>query len=137
MEQTTAVADTILALERAALDRWGKGDPGGYLDIYAAEATYFDPTLALRVDGREALAAHLRPFAGTFTVDRYEFLHPHVNVAGSTAVLTYNLVNYTRGADLAETVSNRWNVTEVYMRSNGEWRIVHSHFSYTNPEAGN
>lgn len=32
-ERDTAV--TIIALERAALDRWGKGDPSGYLEISA------------------------------------------------------------------------------------------------------
>ena len=30
-------ADTIIRLERAALDRWGKGDPGGYLEIMATD----------------------------------------------------------------------------------------------------
>ena len=34
-------ADEILMLERAALDRWGKGDPGGFLELYAADITYF------------------------------------------------------------------------------------------------
>jgi hypothetical protein len=31
--------DSIIAAERAALDRWGKGDPQGYLDTYAPEIT--------------------------------------------------------------------------------------------------
>ena len=35
--------DTIIALERGALDRWGRGDPQGYLDLYARDVTYFDP----------------------------------------------------------------------------------------------
>src|SRR5207237_2413765 len=38
-----SVADTIIALERAALDRWGRGDPQGYIDTFAADITYFDP----------------------------------------------------------------------------------------------
>ena len=29
---TQAIADQIVMLERAALDRWGKGDPGGFLN---------------------------------------------------------------------------------------------------------
>ena len=32
----------VIAMERAALDRWGKGDPQGYLEIMANEMTYFD-----------------------------------------------------------------------------------------------
>jgi hypothetical protein len=35
--------DTIIALERGALDRWGRSDPQGYLALYAREVTYFDP----------------------------------------------------------------------------------------------
>ena len=33
--------DTIVALERGALDRWGKGDPQGFFDIMATGQTYF------------------------------------------------------------------------------------------------
>src|SRR5215813_8519984 len=36
-------ADQILMLERSALDRWGNGDPGGFLELYADDITYFDP----------------------------------------------------------------------------------------------
>ena len=41
----------IVALERAALDRWIALDPDGYLNLYAPDVTYFDPTTDLRVDG--------------------------------------------------------------------------------------
>jgi hypothetical protein len=30
----------IISLERAALDRWIRGDPDGYLSLYAKNATY-------------------------------------------------------------------------------------------------
>jgi hypothetical protein len=48
------VGDEILAFERAALDRWGKGDPDGYLVISAPDVTYFDPYVEHRLDGRAA-----------------------------------------------------------------------------------
>jgi hypothetical protein len=32
-------ADAIIAMERAALDRWGKGDPQGYVEIMAPDVT--------------------------------------------------------------------------------------------------
>jgi hypothetical protein len=44
-------AETIINFERAALDRWGKGDPGGYIEIMAPDVTYFDPTTKARADG--------------------------------------------------------------------------------------
>jgi len=36
-------AEMIVAMERAALERWGRGDPDGFLDISAPDVSYFDP----------------------------------------------------------------------------------------------
>jgi ketosteroid isomerase-like protein len=57
--------DTIVALERAALDRWNNGDPGGYLDSYAPEVSYFDPTTEKRIDGIDAMRANYAPLTAT------------------------------------------------------------------------
>src|SRR4029434_424296 len=89
-------ADQIILLERAALDRWGKGDPGGFLDLYATDITYFDPLTAARIDGHEAMVNYYRPWIGKIQVPRYEMLNPHVVLDGEMALLTYNLVNFIR-----------------------------------------
>jgi ketosteroid isomerase-like protein len=132
MTDLDATTTRILALERAALDRWGKGDPGGYLELSASGVTYFDPLVAMRVDGVTALADYYRPVTGTIAVDRYDLLNPQVVAAGDMVLLTFNLVNYNRTAD-AERVTSRWNCTEVYQRIDERWRIVHSHWSFTTP----
>ena len=49
------VANTIISIEKAALDRWGKGDPWGYTEISADEITYFDTSTERRIDGLESL----------------------------------------------------------------------------------
>ncbi len=36
----------ILARERAALERWYKGDPSGFVELLADEVTYFDDIAA-------------------------------------------------------------------------------------------
>ncbi len=38
-----SIREKLIVLEKAALTRWGKGDPGGYLEICAPEVIYFDP----------------------------------------------------------------------------------------------
>ena len=48
-------------------------------------------------------------------------------------VLTFNLVNYNPPVNGKETVLNRWNCTEVYRRAAGQWKIAHSHWSFTQP----
>ena len=55
------VAASVIALERAALDRWGKGDPQGYIEIYAPELTYFDPVQEKRIDGLDAMKKMIAP----------------------------------------------------------------------------
>ena len=45
------IASAIIALESAALERWGNGDPLGFLEICAPDVVYFDPNLESRIDG--------------------------------------------------------------------------------------
>ena len=128
-----SVADTIIGLELGALDRWGRGDPSGYLELYSSKATYFDPMQEKRVDGLDALKKVLEPIRGKVKVDRYEMIGPVVDSEGNVAVFSYNLVSHGQRPDGRGT-ETRWNVTAVYKREDGRWRIAHHHFSFTRPE---
>ena len=125
----------ILLLERGALDRWGKGDPGGFLDVYGTRVTYFDPLTATRIDGQQAMVDYYRPWAGKIQIARYEMLNPQVVVDGNMALLTYNLVNYITDAQGVESVGSRWNSTTVYQRRSDGWKTIHSHWSFTSHPA--
>ncbi|HZF72214.1 MAG TPA: nuclear transport factor 2 family protein [Gemmatimonadaceae bacterium] len=124
-------ADQILMLERGALDRWGKGDPVGFLELYAADITYFDPVTAMRIDGHHAMENYYRPWVDKIQIARYEMLNAHVVVDGNMALLTYNLVNYIRDAQGIESVGSRWNSTTVYQHYDNTWKAIHSHWSFT------
>ena len=126
--------DTIIAMERAALDRWGHGDPGGYLEIYAPEVTYFDPFTEKRVDSLEAMQKYLAPFKGKVKVDRFDMMDPKVQHHGDAAVLSFNLVSYGKTSGGGETALARWNASKVYSRIDGQWKIVHEHWSFIKPE---
>jgi ketosteroid isomerase-like protein len=125
--------ETIVALERGALERWGKGDPQGFFEIMAADQTYFDPMTAKRVDGQDALKKHIAPFTGKIKIEKVEMIDPKVQRSGDLAVLTFNLVDYGSQVDGGPKTTARWNSTEVYQRLNGSWKIVHSHWSYVTP----
>jgi len=127
-------SNSIVAMERAALDRWGAGDPRGYLEIMAPEVTYFDPVQPRRVDGLRAMTDLLVPFTGKIKVDRYDMVRPVVQHHGDAAILTFNLVSYRRQADGTEHAIAHWNSTETYARVDASWRIVHSHWSYVRPQ---
>jgi ketosteroid isomerase-like protein len=121
------VVEEIIAMEKAALNRWGKGDPNGFLEICAPDVVYFDPYLEMRVDGLPALTALYETIRGQVCFDRFELLNPHVQASADLAVLTFNYVSYT-----GDQIS-RWNCTEVYRREpDDRWRIVQTHWSYTN-----
>lgn len=42
------LAEEIIAMEKAVLARWGRGDPAGFLEITAPDVVYFDPYVASR-----------------------------------------------------------------------------------------
>jgi hypothetical protein len=121
----------VLEHERGALDRWGKGDPGGFLDIVSDDVTFFDPSLERRIDGRERLREYLEPIRGKISVDRDQIIEPRTQVVGEAAVLTFNYKSYDTEPDGSESLGAHWHATEVYAREGGTWRLVSTHWSYT------
>jgi len=123
------ISETIIALERAALERWGRGDPDGFLDISAPAVSYFDPFVERRLDGIAALGSMYAQLRGKIHIDRFEILEPRVQVSGDVAVLTYRFKSYG-----SESMMH-WNATEVYRRDDSGWKIVHSHWAFHQPRA--
>ena len=123
---SVAVAEQVIGLERAALDRWGKGDPSGFLEICAPDVVYFDPFLKRRIDGLVELTARYQGIRGKIHLDRYELLNPVVQGDDHLAVLTFNYVSWGNEGE------SRWNCTEVYRNDPYGWRIIQTHWSYTN-----
>ncbi|MFC2053393.1 YybH family protein [Chloroflexota bacterium] len=120
------LTDTIIAMECAALDRWGMGDPSGFLENCAPDVVYFDPNLERRIDGRDALGKYYEAIRGKVFSERYELLNPLVQRVGDAVVLTFNYVSYGGAED-----EYRWNCTEVYRQSGEGWEIIQTHWSYT------
>ena len=125
MPNEQEITKTIIALESAALERWGNGDPSGFLEICAPDVVYFDPYLEKRIDGIEALTQYYKTIWGQVRFDRFELLNPCVQISGELAVLTFNYVSYTGDKQ------SRWNCTEVYRYDNEQWKIIQTHWSYT------
>lgn len=128
---TCSVADTIIALETAALEAWLNGDPAPYLDLYVTDFTYFDPVHEKRLDGWQAVRDLYESMQGQIKMDTFDIIDPVVQSTDTMAVLTYNL--QTRAG---ETLWKE-NCTEVYkLEEEKGWRIVHSHWSLTGPPKG-
>lgn len=125
----TGVSATIIALEKGALEKWNQGDPSGYLDLSARDVVYFDPYTAQRLDGLDNLRKYYEPIKGQVQVFKYEMINPKVHAVNDMAVLTFNLLSYS-----GDKVY-KWNCTEVYrLEKKGQWKIVQTHWSFTQPE---
>lgn len=121
-----SASEEIVAMECAALERWGKGDPSGFLEICADDVVYFDPSLERRIDGLEQLTSYYEAIRGKLSIARFELLNPVVQFVSDAAVLTFNYVSYGGSED-----EYRWNCTEVYRRKGDRWEIIQTHWSYT------
>ena len=121
------VAEAIIELERAALERWGHGDPGGFLEISAPGLSYFDPFIERRLDGVAALRSMYDQIRGKIHIDRFEIIEPRVQVSGDVAVLTFRFKSYGGGSSM------HWNTTEVYRQDETGWRIIHTHWAFHQP----
>ncbi len=124
----SVVTETIIALETAALDAWHKGNPSPYLELYSKDFTYFDPAHERRLDGWDKIKELYESMRGKVKMDKFEMINPVVQATDTMAVLTYNLHSYS-----GETLWKE-NCTEVYrLEENNEWKIIHSHWSFTKP----
>jgi hypothetical protein len=117
----------VIALEQAALARWCRGDPSGFLELSAADVSYFDPFQPRRLDGIAELAALYATLRGQISAPHYEMIDPRVTLCGNAAVLSFRFNSW--GDDPAAAM--RWNCTEVYRYDDDGWRIVQTHWSLT------
>jgi len=126
--QPTSVAHELIELERAALARWLDGDPEGFLEISDEDVVYFDPFVARRIDGLAALREYYQPLRGKIHAQRFELIAPLVQQVGELAVLTFNFVSHGGNENALY-----WNCTEVYRRRAAGWKIIQTHWSFTQP----
>lgn len=123
----TDVANSIIEMEREALNRWGHGDPDGFLGISLPEVTYFDPFVEKRLDGLDALRTLYEQLRGQVEIADFELIAPRVQVAGDGAVLSFQFRSSGSEGKML------WNTTEVYRRTSDGWRIVHTHWAINRP----
>jgi ketosteroid isomerase-like protein len=122
--------DEILVLEKKAMERWRNGDPWGFVELSADDLIYIDVGLTKPIVGLDSFKEYMSQFEGKINFQRAEFIDPAVVHVGDAVLLTYNFhssVLSEEGEILGQTP---WNATEVFFRRNGQWKIVHTHWSY-------
>lgn len=124
------LTENLIALEKTAMEAWLNGNPSLFLELYSEDFTYFDPFIEKRLDGWDQIKEMYENIRGKIKADNFEMVNPVVQFIDSMAVLSYNL-NINSGEEVWKE-----NCTEVYrLEKDGEWKIIHSHFSPTKPSA--
>ncbi|WP_416061847.1 nuclear transport factor 2 family protein [Rhodococcus indonesiensis] len=123
------LAEHIIGLEKAALDKWFAGDVSGYRELWSRRSfTYFDGTNTERVENHDTVDKFLDELDGKLHADTYEFRSPRVQFGTDMALLTYQLFADTNLIDM------KYNCIELYQREDdSQWRVVHSTWSFIRP----
>lgn len=127
------ISQQIIELEKSFNERWSAGDNRGYLDAFDDEVSYFDPILEHILVGREKVVAWIDSIYSNPHIVRSEYLNPsvHVSDSGDFAVLGYNLKTYVLDGSGEEQQLRAWNATHGYRLIDGQWRIVHSNWAFS------
>jgi ketosteroid isomerase-like protein len=133
-QEYAGISAELMALESAAMERWRKGDPWGFIELYAPEVTYFDTGTPQRLNGLEAMRTELEQREGKIHYDVMEFIAPRVQAHGDMAVLTYRFFSTQLNPNGSIASRTPWNCSEVYARMDGNWRIIHNHWSFIKGE---
>jgi ketosteroid isomerase-like protein len=116
----------IIELEKKGLDEWSNGNPEGYTQHLAPEATYFDDIAAQNgLKGSTSIGNYLASLNGKVPVHTYKLKDPQVVIYGNTAILT--LIYSAKNPD--GTVRIPWKATVIYNNTDRGWKIVHSNWS--------
>ena len=126
------LAEHLIGLERAALDKWFKGDTSGYRDLWSKrDFSYFDGVKDNRVDTHAEISASLVPMEGALHADSYDFCRPRVQFGGDMAVLTYQL--YADTTVGGKPFDMRYNCVEVFKKEPDGWHVVHCTWCFIKP----
>jgi ketosteroid isomerase-like protein len=128
------VLGELMLLESAAMERWRKGDPWGFIELSAPDVTYFDTGTPQRINGRDVLAAEYKLREGKIFYDVMDFIDPCVQAYGDLAVLFYRFFSTRLDPDGSVAFRTPWNCSEIFVRMDGSWKIIHTHWSHIRGE---
>jgi ketosteroid isomerase-like protein len=126
-----AIANQIVAREKASFEAWQRKDKTFWTDFMADDATYFSSQSPyLDTDPKVNFLPKFEQYTEMFKFNDFQMYNTRVQVYGDVAILTYNsAVSATlAGQPLNYTAK----VTTVYAKQGNTWRVVHSHES-SNP----
>lgn len=128
-EEEKQLAEHIIGLEEAALEKWFKGDTSGYVKLWSKRSfTYFDAVEVQRLEDFASMADLFKRVEGKLSAKSYEIRSPRVQTGLDMAVLTYQLFAKSNLLDM------EYNCIEVFQKEeDGNWYAIHSTWSILRP----
>jgi len=126
---TGSVKDEIIALTYKIWKAENEKDMTVRNKYISDDYTEFNQGFATRIDGKSKnfTLTDAGNSGGTSLAD--EMLNPKVQVYGDVAILTYNFAGVVKDND--GKISNvKAKSTRVYVKMNGDWKLVHANFGY-------
>lgn len=90
--------------------------------------TAFHASNPYRVDDRKQISDALKTFFKDSTCTGLYKLQPHIQIYGDTAIVTYHFVE-TGDAEKGKLYAYDGKQTDVFIKRNGKWTLVHFHSS--------
>jgi len=122
--KTMALQDTIIALEKEALDQWANGNPAGYFTTHGADDMIcFDDIGAQNgISGLHNIKQYGQKLNAMIPPHKYEMVGIHVQQYGDTAILSFQYHPFS----LDGQPQTKWRASVVYVSLEGTWKMVHT-----------
>ncbi len=132
-QASQAIANQIIAREKASFTAWQNKDKAFFTDFLADDATYFGVMSPyLEIEPKVNFLPKFEQMVERFKIVDFQMYNSRVQVYGDAAVLTYNAAVMADMGGQPMNYSSK--VTAVYVKQGNTWRIVHGHESM-NPSA--
>ncbi|OGU71010.1 MAG: hypothetical protein A2V93_02630 [Ignavibacteria bacterium RBG_16_34_14] len=123
----SSAEDEVIALTYKIWKAENEKDMATRNKYISDDYTEFNPSYSTRIEGKTKNfnLSDANGLGGTSLAD--EMLNPKVQVYGDVAILTYNFAGVIKDND-GKVRSNKAKSTRVYVKMNGEWKLVHANF---------
>jgi len=126
---SSSVENDIIALTYKIWKAENENDMATRNKYISDDYTEFNSDYSTRIDGKTKnfKLSDANISGGKSLAD--EMLNPKVQVFGDVAILTYNFAGVIKKND-GEVVTSKAKSTRVYVKMNGDWKLVHANFGF-------
>ena len=125
--QNKSAEDEVIALTYKIWKAENENDMAVRNKYISEDYTEFNPSYSTLIDGKKKnFNLSDANFSGGKSLAD-EMLNPKVQVYGDVALLTYNFAGVIKNND-GKVVTSKAKSTRVYVKMNGDWKLVHANF---------